>query len=997
MKIAVHTLICLCVLLCLTQTSTAQVPDSRGRDFWFTFIPNFHNNVDSVSVDSTLILQHQLYIYVGSEVPTSGTITLRDRNGVEYVYPFNITDPNKLHEFKTFYAPFELRGWNDGGKLDFGGRQNEVPAKQVVHVEANDDVSVYALSQASLTSDAFMVLPTDALGVDYVVMSYKSDFKNDNQQSTPSQFAIVATEDNTTVTYIPRTQTVFTDSGEVRTVVLNQGESFLVQTSPNSVSPNSDLTGTLVRSDRPIALFGGHERATLPVEQSNQLSSRDHLVEQMAPIGTWGKSAYITPFSSSSDELNIGNNLFRVGAAFDSTEIYVDGTYVRTIEAGEYYEAPLTQASEVITSKPSQVAMFKKTTGERGGISSRNGDPFMMLVPPAEQFMRSYRFVNIQAYTYGRDFFGRIVVTDTVYKEQFLNIVIPATSVGSVLLDGIPIATNAFGPIGSTKYMYARLAMKDGVHSISADTLFGIYVYGYGRANSYGYIGGMAFRPLDVYPPRASGKSLCGEFVGSITDSLLGDSRIRSVNVVPGSDENVNFTMGAFSPPQAVVPIRVGLIDVYQDGKISVEATDNVLQRATIGLDIGGFTLSYENRKFSRVLEDRRMILPIGREACDTIVIENYGRHPQRITRYSSKRSARVTSPTLPVSIAPGKKIELVLCRDEAQRGVFEDTIAIGDTCVMRDVVRYAVDARNDDEGPNITRNVDPCSTEVTVMVSDLRPFDFGLLGSGINTGVLVNCTIDADTSNQKIHRYAIRIQDPFQDAIYGFYAIDSAKNITEVIDTIQGFTLEINGVADAFSSRQVPVVDLGQFQCADFMVKNYGLLPFVISSIFVRQNIRFSLPQNQLSITLLPGESAPIRVCYEPLVVKEIADLDTLEFTFGCNSKWLELSGYGSSITYQGASKCDVPIGTTVHQTRTQAHAVPTPTDGNVVFVLEQESQRMIIKISDLGGNVLRSVKYVGQPTRSVRADLTQLAPGTYLCVIEHDKGLSYTTLVIQ
>ncbi|NQW28956.1 MAG: T9SS type A sorting domain-containing protein [Ignavibacteria bacterium] len=990
----------MCVVLFVSSyTAYAQIPDSRGRDFWFTFLPNFHNNIDETATDSVLILQHQLYVYIGSEVPTTGTITITDSSGSVYNYPFTITDPSKLYEFKTFYGPFELQGWNNGGKVSFGGRQNEVAANQSFHVVSSEDVSVYALTQADLTSDAFMVLPTDALGVDYVVMSYKSDFKDTANSNTPSQFAIVATENNTSVTIVPTAKTMYIDSGAVRTVNLNKGESFLVQTNPSPPVPMSDLSGTLVRSDKPIALFGGHERATIPVELNNVLISRDCVVEQMTPIGTWGKSAYITPFVKSSDELDIGTNLYRVGAAFDSTEIYVDGAFVQMINASEYYEAPLTIASEIITSKPTQVATFKKTTSQpsQGNSGSRFGDPFMMLVPPAEQFMKSYRFISIQAYRFVRDFTGRIQVDGPVYLEQYLNVVIPSTSISTLVIDGVPVPASRFIPIGTTKFSYAQLVMKDGVHSISADTLFGIYVYGYGSANSYGYIGGMAFRPLDVYPPRALGKANCGTFTGSITDSLLGDSRVRSVDVVPGSDENVVFTMGAFSPPQAVVPISVGLVDVYMDGRISILATDNVLQKATIGLDLAGFTLSVQGKNSSRVLEDKKIILPVGRESCDTIVIENYGRHPQRITQFSSQRGARITEPPLPITFSPGKKIELVICRSEANRGIFEDTISIGDTCRQRSIVSYYVDARNDDEGPVVNATLDPCSTEVTVLVSDIRPFDFGLKASAVKTDVLVNCVVDADTSDNRIHRYTVKVTDPFYDAIYGFYSVDSANNITDVVDTLQGFTLSLDGVAEAFGSRQVPTVDLGTYQCAKIMVKNYGLLPFVISNIYVRQNIRFSLPQNQLTITLQPGETAPITVCYEPIAVVETPDLDTLEFAFGCNTKRIELAGYGSSVTYQGASKCDVPIGMAVNQTKARALAIPTPTDGNVVFVLESESREMTIKISDLSGSVVRNVSFKGNATRSVRVDLTNLPKGTYMCLIVHDNGVATTPLIIQ
>jgi hypothetical protein len=37
--------------------------------------------------------------------------------------------------------------------------------------------------------------------------------------------------------------------------------------------------------------------------------------------------------------------------------------------------------------------------------------------------------------------------------------------------------------------------MADGAHTIDSPRLMGLYVYGYGEAVSYGYVGGMAFVP----------------------------------------------------------------------------------------------------------------------------------------------------------------------------------------------------------------------------------------------------------------------------------------------------------------------------------------------------------------------------------------------------------------------------------------------------------------------------------------------------------------------
>ena len=45
-----------------------------------------------------------------------------------------------------------------------------------------------------------------------------------------------------------------------------------------------DLTGTYISSSKPIAVYSGNVRAAVPSSRT----SRDHLVEQMIPVRTWG-------------------------------------------------------------------------------------------------------------------------------------------------------------------------------------------------------------------------------------------------------------------------------------------------------------------------------------------------------------------------------------------------------------------------------------------------------------------------------------------------------------------------------------------------------------------------------------------------------------------------------------------------------------------------------------------------------------------------------------
>lgn len=987
------------VALLLVPVHAQDVPDSRGTDFWFTFLPSYHNNINQMQSDRALQQEHQLYIYIGADVPTTGTITLRDEFGNARTETFTITDPSVLYEFRTLFLPYELRGFNYHGLIDYLDMQNEKPANQSVHVVADQEVSVYALNQAQLNSEAFMVLPTDALGDDYVVMAYKSDTRLSgsmpNGISTPSQFAVVATEDNTVVDITPSAVTMLSNRGERQSVLLNRGQSYLVQIDPR-VDPDGDLSGTLVSASKPVAVFGGHQRSTIPVEFRDELDSRDCLVEQMNPIRTWGKSAYVIPLAVSPDEEPVGTDLFRVVTAFDSTVVFVDGIEVGVINTGEVYEAPLTKASHVTSSRPVMVAMFKKTSGRTvNNQVPRIGDPFMMLVPPAEQFMKQYRFINIQANEY--DFIGgRPVPRDEIYLEQWLNVLIPTVGIPSLRLDGAPVAAQ-FRPIAGSPYSWAQIRMTDGVHDIQADTLFGIYVYGYGRAVSYGYIGGMAFRPLDVFPPSIEGTTACGVFTGAVTDSLRGDTRVASVSVVPGTVRNATFTLGFFEPPQAVVEFEAALVDPYQDGSLLLLARDNVQQLISAPIAIPGFTIGAVGRGPDPSPELRSRVIPIGQNRCDTIVLENYGLYTRTITSLRTTGKGLVTQPALPLSVDPGDRVEVIVCRTLDVGGLDLDTLFVGDSCRERAVLAVEIDVKDDRDSPEISAEIDPCSTTVNVTIADDRPYDFGLKSIRVMDEIQRNCAVVLNAESVARTTYTVTITDPFNDAIYGFEAIDSADNSRQYIDTISGFTLAIAGSTGPVSTHRLPSTTLGTYVCDTVMLSNYGLQPQVVTDVFVRRNTLFSLPQHQFAITIPPGDSAPLIICYEPRVADTIPDLDTLVFFDGCASKSLEVAGTGLPVELQGLSRCDLPVDIRVDQLARPMTVFPQPARDQLTMVFSESVQSASVQMVSISGDVVRSDAWAGDPTNSMSMALHGVAAGAYLLIVETSKGVHYQTVIVQ
>jgi hypothetical protein len=490
----------LCVCVFNTELLSQQaVKDSKGTDFWLTFLPNYHS-LNSAGLDS-------LYIFVSAEVPTTGTIDYTDINGNTLQHNFTITDVSNVHQFVVWHSNYELRGFNQGRNNFSQIHQLETPAPQSFHIVTDNEVTVYGLNQASNSSDAFLVLPTDALGKEYFVLSYPSDGKStlfllDESLSTPSEFAIVATEDNTEVEITLSTNRSYRTNGKTITTTLQQGESFLVQANITRTQRNDDLTGTQIIATKPISLIAGHQRASVPLNGSGQ--SRDHICEQIPPYDTWGNNAYVVPFVPGVSQSPEGRDRFVILSGTDDNVIYRNNVASFTLNKGEKREFDLLNAESIRGTFPILVATYKKQSGS--GVS----DPLMMIIPPAEQFLKSYKWINAQV--------------EDIFEEQFTTIVAPNATIPSIRVDNQAIVGN-FLPIPTTNYSYITVKLTDGVHTVTADRKIGIYVYGYGRTDSYGYTGGMQllnqFKPvISVFPERIEAKSGDTTSLGLFLDSI---------------------------------------------------------------------------------------------------------------------------------------------------------------------------------------------------------------------------------------------------------------------------------------------------------------------------------------------------------------------------------------------------------------------------------------------------------------------------------------------
>lgn len=998
--------------------SIAQI-DSKGQDFWLTFPPNFHNNIN----DNASSERDSLYIFIVADAPAKGEIQYRNRAGTLFTKSFTITDITQIYTFGVSWIDFELRGFNNSGTIlgistPNSISQNERVAPQSFHITSDQNVGVYALDQAQTTSEAFLVLPTDVLGKEYFVVAYNSDGSSSGVggiagSSTPSQFALVAAEDNTDITIYPKVPTRNNGSA-IQNITLQAGEVYLVQAQISSMDGyRNDLTGTRIVSTKPVALFGGHQRTILPVEE-DALFSRDCLIEQMPPLTTWGKHTLLTPYFQAVNSTAIGSDIYRILAAEDSTDVFFNGIKLTTLKKGGVYQGDLNTAAEITSPKPILVIQYKKTSGDNvaGSGTQQYGDPFMMILPPAEQFLSFYRFINAEGYDNQNP--------SGVYKDyQFATVISPKSVQASVKFDGILVNQSLFKNIGTSDYSYAQIRTFSGAHTVEADSGVGLLVYGYGQANSYGYVGGMGYRPINrKMPDLVLSKECFGNKV-IVPGVFEGGNRLASIALDTAIPlENLSVTLPVLPPTRDSAHFRVALQDINRDGTCGIVVTDTLGFEGRTKIDVCGFTVGVgaAGTQLS-YLPDNYLInrsVTTGRTKCVDVEVINYGKcradiQSVRVAAAGVSIIDPASLPTKPFTLDPGQRLPLRLCILALADGDYTDTITIQGACADRHVVALQVKARSDKNPPSITKTGDPCRTTFDVQVTELLDGDSGIEFAEVIDSI--NCNVQPTAANSDSRGYKITVIDPYQDAFFAVRARDSVGNSTIIRDTIPGFTMQIRSIPQTdqslydYGARQA-----GTFNCDSLEIYNYGAFPLVLEKIVLDINIAFSIPQAQLPFVIPPKESRNLAVCYTPMIVRKVnwfdslglPDNDAIGIDYRCLNKRILLKGTPSDILRNGDSRCDLPVYSIANSVPPHYYleqGYPNPSAANAVhfgFGVPTESDVRIV-LTDISGTELSVLveghfpagKYVG-------GILTQgLLPGVYFYRLTAG-GESYSQSII-
>jgi hypothetical protein len=407
----------------------APVVTSMGTDFYLT-LPDHLCVSDPTKCPGTTVTNK---LIVAAATATTGEVTF---NGV--ITPFSVATGGEV--VITLDPAVVLTS-------------NELVETRGIRVTALSPISVHVVSESAYSADGYLALPTAGLGTSYYVMSYAST-------SQPgSEFAVVATQNNTSVTITPKAAGLTKPANIAFTVVLNSGETYQFKN-----PAYADMTGTLVTADKPVAVFSGHRFANLP----SGIGYGDYLVEQLPDVSIWGKTHHTSLFSGRT------NYTVRIMASQNGTTFTTSPPgLIGTLNAGEFADVELAGVGEFISNNPVLVAQYMR--GYAADAAGK-GDPSMVIVTPVEQAMTDSTFgIHGLAGTTG----------------AYMNIVTETASLANLMLDSVVVNPALFAPVGGASiYSVGTIPVSPGAHTLHGSVPYSASVYDYGiafNAVSYAY------------------------------------------------------------------------------------------------------------------------------------------------------------------------------------------------------------------------------------------------------------------------------------------------------------------------------------------------------------------------------------------------------------------------------------------------------------------------------------------------------------------------------
>ena len=352
-------------------------------------------------------------------------------------------------------------------------------------------ISIYVMKHATVSTltSVYLALPPIIYhglnDYEYYISSYQ--WNNRVSANFTSSVLLVGTQPNTSIIITPSQEIEIpqffrnpsynwsiVESGEAYTFSLGIMQTFHIESL-------ADLTGTKITSNKPITVLGAHECVDVPTG----VGFCDSIAEQFPPTITWGRLFLLVSLHS-----RLTGERYRIITMKASTKVQVKCVSSRNPEFGHVtlllndtgrsreFELGQDRFCSVSSNKPILLVQYSQ-----GFSLDGIGDPFMAMIPPAEQY--SNNFVVMAPAAFNNH------LTITVTPEYFSN--------DSILLNSTSVA--GWMPIYCSKKFVCgygtRLSVQEGTHKvyhIQPQAKLLVMVYGFEYHDGYGLNAGMELK-----------------------------------------------------------------------------------------------------------------------------------------------------------------------------------------------------------------------------------------------------------------------------------------------------------------------------------------------------------------------------------------------------------------------------------------------------------------------------------------------------------------------
>ena len=536
---------------------------------------------------------------------------------------------------------------------------SELIERKSIRVTSDVPIVVYTMNSRVKSTDTYTAIPVKHFGTEYMVVTRGVDrYRIDRTRPDPTidtssrqgEFLIVANHDNTTVTY---TTTARTERGLFPgipyTVNLDKGETFLVK-GAKGPSGDHDLTGSRIVADKPIGVFSGHMRTSIPRADPN---NKDHLCEMLLPTSKWGFEHVTTPFQNTT----VGD-MIRIVAQHDGTVVTAQTATMQSRydipKSGGWIEFPNINFPVRWTSnRPVMITQFMMSNQvERAAIM----DPAMVIVPPVERYVQRAVFRIPEL----------LPQADATYDDYayYFSVVAEDSAVATLVANGYPLTS--FDPgfrsryVPGTRLCYASFRVEPATFVLESTTgKFSGVMYGVGPADSYANIYGMSLDTLvevENTPPAYALQVDCGDVDGTIKDVGTTGRYLGEVTVVKARTFNYDHTITWPVDSLGTAEVTARVRDRLQDARLVIHGWDTL-----------GNGKEWEYFYDAPNVETRSAVIDVTSvPACSTVVIRNRDTTAVTITnvRLVGDARYRLSKAVKNAVIRPGDSLRVEVCLD---------------------------------------------------------------------------------------------------------------------------------------------------------------------------------------------------------------------------------------------------------------------------------------------------------------------------------------------